>query len=244
MKLIKKVIGIILICFGAFILFGTFMGLAGSKGETVMMLIVGLVFIVPGLLIFRTKKQVKGISEPESVVPDPDPETTHASEPEINTVNSDPEKETSKEPEYERLKFRVTGISQHEKEIIDKLLIENDEWDMSKKELIEYDMINTRIYRYYGLSEGKLIPEPNNPYDPNAIKVIAEGVHIGYVPSEMTNKVKKILSTKDYLVGCNFIGGEYKILYEDYDDLNDKNKYTVERDKLNIGCEVTIKYNK
>lgn len=39
----------------------------------------------------------------------------------------------------------------------------------------------------------ELIPEPENPSDPNAIKVIVDGQHIGYVPVKKCAKVKKIL---------------------------------------------------
>ena len=40
----------------------------------------------------------------------------------------------------------------------------------------------------------ELIPEPENEHDPNAIKVIVDGQHIGYVPADKCAKVKKILS--------------------------------------------------
>lgn len=39
----------------------------------------------------------------------------------------------------------------------------------------------------------ELVPEPDNKHDPNAIKVIMNGQHIGYVPKEKTADVKKIL---------------------------------------------------
>ena len=39
----------------------------------------------------------------------------------------------------------------------------------------------------------ELVPEPDNPHDPNAIKVIMNGQHIGYVPKEKTADIKKIL---------------------------------------------------
>lgn len=40
-----------------------------------------------------------------------------------------------------------------------------------------------------------LIPEPDNKYDPNAIRVYVKGKHIGYVPQKKTVKVKSILPT-------------------------------------------------
>lgn len=47
------------------------------------------------------------------------------------------------------------------------------------------------IDNYLGEHVGRLEPEPTNPYDPNAIKVLAhDGHHIGYVPKDMTAEVR------------------------------------------------------
>ena len=40
----------------------------------------------------------------------------------------------------------------------------------------------------------ELIEDPENKHDPNAIKVVVDGKHIGYVPKEKTAKVRKFLS--------------------------------------------------
>lgn len=39
----------------------------------------------------------------------------------------------------------------------------------------------------------ELVEEPTNKYDPNAIKVIVDGQHIGYIPAKKCAKVKSIL---------------------------------------------------
>ena len=45
---------------------------------------------------------------------------------------------------------------------------------------------------YLGEHVGTLEPEPTNPYDANAIKILAEDEHhVGYVPKDMTSKVRK-----------------------------------------------------
>lgn len=44
---------------------------------------------------------------------------------------------------------------------------------------------------YIGEFVGILQPEPTNPYDPNAIKVLAkDGHHVGYVPKDQTQYVR------------------------------------------------------
>ena len=53
---------------------------------------------------------------------------------------------------------------------------------------IEYrDNINS----YLGEFQGTLEAEPTNPYDKNAIKILApDGHHVGYVPKDMTDEVR------------------------------------------------------
>ena len=47
------------------------------------------------------------------------------------------------------------------------------------------------IDEYLGEHVGTLEPEPTNPYDPNAIKILAnDGHHVGYVPKDMTAEVR------------------------------------------------------
>ena len=49
------------------------------------------------------------------------------------------------------------------------------------------------IDEYLGESVGVLEAEPTNPYDPNAIKILAhDGHHVGYVPKDMTAEVRKV----------------------------------------------------
>src|SRR5690606_35629892 len=75
----------------------------------------------------------------------------------------------------------------------------------------------------------ELKPEPTNPNDPNAIKVLINGVHVGYIAAKDCphlmgkingGEIKNILAT----VG----GGKYKMVNEDYDSIKDKSKYTME----------------
>lgn len=48
------------------------------------------------------------------------------------------------------------------------------------------------IDNYLGEFVGELRAEPRNPYDPNAIKIVAvrDNHHVGYVPQNMTAKVR------------------------------------------------------
>ena len=53
------------------------------------------------------------------------------------------------------------------------------------------------IDRYVGRVDCVLVPEPQNEYDPNAIKIVAEDQHhLGYIPTDMTDFVREMASEK------------------------------------------------
>ena len=48
------------------------------------------------------------------------------------------------------------------------------------------------IEDYLGEHAGRLEAEPSNPYDHNAIKILAgDGHHVGYVPKDMTAEIRR-----------------------------------------------------
>lgn len=53
------------------------------------------------------------------------------------------------------------------------------------------------IDRYVGRVDCALVPEPNNEFDPNAIKIVAEDRHhLGYIPTDMTDFVRSMAADK------------------------------------------------
>ena len=67
---------------------------------------------------------------------------------------------------------------------------------MQNLDYIEFDIagmsFRENIEEYIGEHSGTLEAEPTNPYDANAIKILAEdGHHVGYVPKDMTAEVRK-----------------------------------------------------
>lgn len=132
--------------------------------------------------------------------------------------------------------FLVAGIYYREDAVIDNLLYENPDFGMTKKEIIECCMEDTEIYKYepfYG--SAKLVSEPDNPHDPNAIKVMVDGIHIGYVPAKRTKSIKKILDSNNVIsIGCEIFGGPYKVLPDEDAD--------IERGKTDIKSRICIDY--
>jgi len=53
------------------------------------------------------------------------------------------------------------------------------------------------IGKYVGRVECVLVPEPDNEYDPNAIKIVAEDSHhLGYIPSDQTDFVRSLAANE------------------------------------------------
>lgn len=138
--------------------------------------------------------------------------------------------------------FRVAGVSYRQQAIEDYCikedLDEEDKYDGYSDEDILEEMDYDEYYYEYGSvfitsNDIKLKEEPDNPHDPNAIMVLLDNKHIGYVPRIITNKVSPILKNKDgYDISATIVGGNCK--YIDY--------YTDEivKEKLDLGVSVYI----
>ena len=114
-----------------------------------------------------------------------------------------------------QLTFKVAGISNY-KSAIEKLAEdhENDWYTATVKEIREAMMDDEKIYQYdFNVQKVLLVDEPDNQFDKNAIKVIADGEHIGYVSKTKCKQVKEISASKEIKsIHCNLYGGKYKIV--------------------------------
>ena len=224
----SKVFGILLAILGAL------MALLSFAGLGIAFLIVGASCIFAGIMLVHKKKPAE---LPASVAPvsvsEPDPEVKLVASPAL--------------PESDRIvySFKVVDIFRHEKEIIDNLLFENDLYDLDKNELADQGYIDERSYLYEeGIQEIAFELEPDNEQSPDSIKVIADGIHIGYVPEKNAARVRGILAKRSPKITWKVIGGPYKIVYEDYNYENDSVKYVMESEYLNIGIKITLTYKK
>jgi hypothetical protein len=103
----------------------------------------------------------------------------------------------------------------------------NTLYNLPDSEFIKKIDPDKRIYRYkYRKTMGQLIPEPTNQHDKNAIKVIVDNIHVGYVPAERCLDIKKRMS-KIEEIEVHISGGDYKYhsrneVYKSKDDFNIK----------------------
>ena len=151
---------------------------------------------------------------------------------------------------------KVAGITHH-MDAVKALGSDNPEYSMTKKELEEEGRVYERVYKTdYYISKTELVPEPDNPHDANAIKVVCDGHHIGYIKAGSCARVHKLL--REGLIrriDCELTGGPYKILVRDYDaeageedeygyidedSLDDEEKFTMEKDSHEHCAKLTI----
>lgn len=160
------------------------------------------------------------------------------------------EKKLKEEQEMYNIKnYKVAGIKYHMDAVME-LASENDMYDMSKKELIEsyeenYGYLGN-IYEYeFYVADTQLIPEPDNPYDPNAIKVVADDQHIGYIKAGTCRHLLKVINEGRLgPIECRIYGGPYKYLDLDFEEMTGKEIYTVIHDKRDFRAKLTIKEKK
>lgn len=147
------------------------------------------------------------------------------------TTKASASAQAQEKSQFTTKKYKVTGM-EHYKDALNSFAVTNPDFDLSKKELIADNLVDERIWKneYYP-QKVELIPEPENPVDPKAIKVIADGLQVGYIKSgSCAHLLKVIRENRIESIGCDMGGGPYKYIREEYDDEKDKEVYTLERD--------------
>lgn len=174
--------------------------------------------------MFTTPEEING--------QDPTPATA----PEVQTVpQPEPQQPVPQEPESTIKTYHATGMTFRMENLM-RLAIKNDEYSLSKRDMIEAGLIGERVWEYdFYANKVELVPEPDNPQDPKAIKVIADGEHIAYIKKGSCSHLLKIIKEDriDGPIRAEIKGGKYKFIAEDeWDDLGEKCTYTLEKDTV------------
>lgn len=206
--------------------------LPSSMGETPAMIggiamIVGLsaliVIIVSGIKAKHKPKVdpalTAALAAQYKPVKSPAPAPSDNPSPQPQAAAPEPKKATTTE------RIHVRGLDHYTDNIL-AVARENPDYDLTKRELIE-ECPDEKVWQYYFIVKGDLVPEPDNPYDPNAIMVQADGLCIGHVPKGSTSHIRKLMeSGRIQSMHLDIGGGKYKEVYEDEDD-----KYEMDRDE-------------
>lgn len=113
------------------------------------------------------------------------------------------------------IKIDVVGES-YKKDEIASVLSLNKLYLVTDSVFIEKVPSMESIYKYkYREADAVLLPEPTNPHDKNAIKVLVDNVHVGYIPKmqclELKGKLNKIKSVR-----ANIHSGDYRYHTNNY----------------------------
>lgn len=130
--------------------------------------------------------------------------------------------------------IRVAGISNYTDAVL-ALGHDNDEYEYSKKQIIENGMEDEEIYQYFFRTfPAKFVYEPENPHDSNAIAIYVANEKIGYVKRGETAHVRELIeSGKLDSAYCDIDGGPFKRY--------DSESETMETKDLNFGASVTMR---
>lgn len=133
---------------------------------------------------------------------------------------------------------RVAGVSYHQEEI-KSLGTKNPNYSMTRQAVQEAGLLGKWIKEYeFSPEKVELIPEPDNPYSENgnAIKVVVDGVHIGYIKDESSEHVGDLLEDgRIAKVSCTIEGGNKKRYVRDGED-----DYVLEHDDFILWARLTI----
>lgn len=203
----------------------------------------GLVFLIFGLLSIKVTQTYKAeLNRRESERTKTTMESTNESSdieflpPTVDKVPISPKPITEH--------YNIAGTSYRQKQI-KELGEENLDYGMSKSEIIECFMCDEKIYQLSFSPDSVILEEePDNEHDPNAIKVLIDNVHVGYIKRENCIHVKKLINEgKINSISADVYGGKYKIVTSDYDFVKDKDTYELEKDETDffVSIDITLK---
>ena len=132
---------------------------------------------------------------------------------------------------------KVAGVSFRQDEIM-FLGVKNSDYTKTKKELREEGLTGKWIHEYnFDPQKVELQPEPDNPVSSTAIKVIVDGVHIGYIKDEDSDHINDLIDENRITrISCFIGGGKSKKVSWDAEE----EVFTAEKDEIVFYARPTI----
>jgi len=169
------------------------------------------------------------------------PGATEETAPETEEASGTPE-EDSPMPESEIRIYEVAGVRHYEETLLG-MMAPNYLYKFKKQELIDCCQTDEPIYKDT-IEDGilEIVPEPDNPHDPNAIKVLINEKLVGYIAAKDCEHLLDVIENdKVVSTACKIYGGKYKIVNEDYDVAKDRSTYSMEYGEDPYGITLYIR---
>ncbi len=130
--------------------------------------------------------------------------------------------------------FHAVGVSYYESNIR-KLATANPDWKLTATQILKAGKSEKRIFQHNYINKPvKLIPEPENPNDENAVVIYIAGELVGYISRGDNLHVLDILKHREVISISGFIGGgKFKVVSEDGE---------IVKDELDHSVNIRIKY--
>lgn len=132
-----------------------------------------------------------------------------SSKPSTTTVKSSQQKSAN------TLTVKVVGTEYRDQTQILSLGTLNSDYKLDKQNLIKKYHGDTIQYEYnFPAYKATFEFEPTNEYDPNAIKVLIQGIHVGYVKKGSCARIRNLINQNKILdISAEIRGGKSKNLY-------------------------------
>lgn len=120
--------------------------------------------------------------------------------------------------------------------------VKNPDYNLNKRELFKRWPDGVTVYEYtFSPRKAELVPEPDNPHDPKAIKVLIDGQHVGYIKAGSCAHIHKLLrENRIQSIKPQIIGGKSKALYSLDADARRVEDYEFEKNETAIGVRLEI----
>ena len=120
----------------------------------------------------------------------------------------------AKAPDAKVVTHKVAGANYHQKELL-AMGRKNPDYELGKRDLLKKWRAGVTVYEYtFSPKKAELVPEPENPHDPKAIKVLVDGVHVGYIKAGSCAHIHRLIrENRIQRIEPKIFGGKYKALY-------------------------------
>jgi len=143
-------------------------------------------------------------------------------------------------------RHRIVGLNYRKSNVM-KLAVENPLYNLNKAEILKQGFVDSYIHKYiFADGPTELVQEPDNPHDPNAIKVVVAGQHIGYIKAGSCAHLNKVINEgRVEQILCRIYGGPYKGAFQNADELIDagftgKPTYLMESGTDDFSAEIRV----
>lgn len=144
-------------------------------------------------------------------------------------------------PSTKKVSHSVAGTSYRQKELQAMGGI-NPDYALDKRGILKRWPGGATVYEYtFAPKQAELVPEPENPHDPKAIKVLVDGVHVGYIKAGSCAHIHKLLrENRIQKITPRILGGKYKALYSYQVDARRSEEFEFDKGEEPFGVRLEI----